>query len=334
MAISDYQDFRIFNDEFYGAENEILEQFANAFNGGSQGALQLIRADKLGHFEEEAFFTSLGSSLVSRRDLTTITAATHLGLASDTWKSPKVNRKIGPVSNTLDSLKKIASSEEMFSFKLGQQVAKAKQLDFLNTILTCGVTCGLKQTSGGPSGNGTVISHTTAGNTLRISYLIEAMAAMGDAQNLVAWVMRSPGYYALMGEQAGNITDRLAGATIYEGTVGTLGLPVIVTDSPALVNAAGIGVGDDSNYTLGLTAGALTVSESEPSTVLADIPLGNENLFVTIQGEYAFNCSVKGYSYTNTTENPTDAALGTGGNWTNKMDDQKSTGVIVIEHDE
>ena len=335
MAISDYQDFRIFNDEFYGGVNEVLEQNAGAFNEQSNGAIRLITERSLGHFQEEAFFNSLGAGLVTRRDGTTLTAATHLGLASDTWKNPKLLRKVGPVSNTLDSIKKIGISREMFSFKLGQQVAKAKTLDFLNTVLAAGVACGLKQTSGGPSGNGTVISHTSVGNTLRHAYLIEALAAMGDAANqIVAWVGRSAGFFALMGQQVDIASDRVGGATIYEGTVGTLGLPFIVTDSEDLVNVDGIAASDNSNYTLALTADALICSESEEMDMIVDIPTGNENLYVTIQGEHAYNVGVKGYSYTGAGENPTDAALATGSNWTNKMADQKSTGVIVIEHDE
>ena len=332
MAASDYTDFRIFNREFYGGMNEILQQNTNAFNAASNGSIRLVEAEMLGHFEEEAFFQSLGAGLVTRRDGVDLTDATPLGLTSDTFKRPKLLRKVGPIENTLDSLKKIGSNPRRFSFLLGQQVAKAKQVDWLNTLLTAGVTCFGKTTTGGPSGVGTFIDHASAGETLRIAYMIEAMAAMGDAMNLVAWVGTSKAYYDLMGEQATNITDRLAGATIYEGSVGTMGLPFIVVDSPDLVNTDGITSGTDSYYTMGLTASALFAADSETSDMLSDIPLGKQNLTVIVQGEHAFNVGVKGYSYTDSTENPTDAAFATPGNWTLQVSDQKDSGGILIEH--
>jgi len=335
MAINTRSNLQIYDDQFYGGMNEVLEQMGNAFNEQSRGAIRLITERSIGAFKEEAFFQSIGSGLVSRRDGTTLTDATHLGLASAALKNPKLLRKVGPASNTLDSFKAIGSNRQRFSFLLGQQVAVAKQLDFLNTILTAGVACGLKNTTGGPSGVGTYINKVGVGNTLQHSYMIEALAAFGDqSQRAVCWVGRSPGFFKLMGQQVDIASDRVGGATIYEGTVGTFGLPFVVTDSPSLVKTDGIAASDDSNYTLLLTESALAVLESEEVDMFIDIPLGKENLYVTVQGEHAYNASVKGYSYTGAGENPTDAALGTGTNWTNQMADIKSTGVVVIEHDE
>lgn len=334
MAIGTYTSFRVYNDEFYGGMNETLEQNATAFNGASQNAIRLVTQAHKGHFHEDAFFTSIGSGLVSRRDISSTSAATDTPLASDTFIGPKLNRKVGPVANTIDSLRKIEISPERFSFLLGQQVAQAKLEDYLNTLITAGVACFLKTTSGGPSGLGSFIDKSgSASNILQYDYLAEGLQTFGDQQSrVVAWVMHSVAFLALIKESISIATDRVAGAAIYSGTAGTMGRPVIVTDSDNLIKADGISAGVDSYYTLGLTSDALVAMDSEEDEMVSDVVTGTENLVLRIQGEHAFNVGVKGFSYTSTTANPTNTAVGTGSNWTLKVDSVKSTGGFIIEH--
>jgi len=201
------------------------------------------------------------------------------------------------------------------------------QVDYLNTILLCGVTAMLTESDVHED------QSASASNTLGVSYLINALARFGDAaEDIAAWAMHSKAFYDLMGEQATNITDRLAGATIYEGTVGTLGKPVVVTDSAELVKTDGITSGTDSYYTVGLTPMALGVVQDGQPTQSNGVNRGNENLEWEIQGEHDFTTMVKGYDYTDTTVNPDDDALGTAGNWNNVMADVKSTAGVIIEH--
>jgi len=333
MAIGLHTDFRVFDEQFYGGMNEVLQQEANVFNAASKNAIRLVTRASRGHFDEEAFFDAI-TTLVTRRDIASSAAATDAPLTSDEWKRPKVNRKIGPVANTIDSLRKISSSPERFSFLLGQQAAQAKMEDWLNTLLICGTTTFQKNTTGGPSGLGTFIDKSgAAGNTLEYSFLVDGLSTFGDkASRIVAWVLHSKAVNDLLKESITIVTDRVAGATIFEGVAGSLGRPLIVTDSTELVNTDGITSGTDSFFTLGLTADGLVAIDSEDDQIVSDLITGLENLVMRFQGEFAYNVGVKGYTYTDSTVNATDAALGTAGNWTQQMANLKSTGGFIIEH--
>lgn len=333
MAVGTYTSFNIIEDQFYGGMNDIIARETNAFNGASANAIRLVNLASLGNFREESYFSQI-SSLISRRDITSTSDATDNPLASDVMKHVKVNRKLGPIANTIDSLKKIGISNERMSFLVGQQAAKAKLVDWLDTLLLCGVTALSKTTSGGPTGNGSFLDLSgSASNTLTYARLIQGLKLMGDAgKDTVAWVMHSKAYYDLMETNVGVATDRVAGATIYEGTAGTMGKPVVVTDSTDLIKTDGISSGVDSYYTMGLTVDALVALDSEEDTIVGDMITGKENLIFRIQGEHAYNVEVKGYSYTDTGINPADAALGTAANWTLKMNSIKSCGGFVVEH--
>lgn len=336
MATGVYTDFVIYNDEFYSQFNETLTQFSDAFNGGSANSIVLITDPTKGNAKKEAFFQSIGSSLVSRRDISSTSAQTPQKLSSDDRRHPKLSRKYY-VENTLDSLRRIGVGSGEFSLAVGEQVARAVAIEYINRGLAGTVAAMLGVTSGGPSGSGVVVdkiaSASDTDKTMRISYLIEALERFGDAsQQIVAWVMHSHAFFDLMGEQATNITDRLAGATIYEGTVGTLGLPVVVTDSASLKSADGITTGSDKYYTVGLTAGGIMLEQDGQPTQVARVETGKENLTFEIQGEYDFTLGVKGYDYTDTTVNPADSAIGTTANWNNVMASPKSTAGVIIEH--
>lgn len=143
--------------------------------------------------------------------------------------------------------------------------------------------------------------------------------------------MHSKPFFDLMGSA---ITDKIYGVaniTIYNGTIATLGKPVIVTDAAALYHAA-VGSVPASYTTLGLTEGAVEITESEEEQVVAEVITGLEQLAARIQGEYAFNVSVKGYSYdiANGGINPSDATLATATNWDKYVADIKHTAGIAI----
>lgn len=327
--------FQIFNEEFYSGLVETLQQNSNVFNAASQGAIRFYANSLKGHFQKQAFFDSI-SSLVSRRDITSTSDVSDLSFTSDVLAWPKVNRKTGPVTHTRDSLLKLYPNEDaqrVFSYNLGQQVAKAKEVDFANTAIKATVAALAGVTSGGSSGSGVVYDGTgDSTTTMTTDKLIRGRARLGDqASRIVAWVMHSKPHADLMVAQAAQVTDMLAGMTVYQGTVGTLGLPVIVVDSSSLINSNGITTGTDSYYTLGLVAGGVEVIDSEQSEMVSDIVTGKENLLIRIQGEHAYNVGVKGFTFNTSYTNPTDAQLATTAYWTNQMADVKSLAGCLIE---
>lgn len=326
MAAGKYSDFSVFEDEFFGGMVETLEQFAGAFNQGSNGTIRLIPRRMAGHYETESFFKSI-SGLVSRRDISSVSTVTDTPLTQGNLVGVKINRRLGPVANTLDSFKKIGQNPSEASFRLGQQFGPAVALDYLNTGLK-GLVAALSASSTQSLVYSAATLTTAEGRTLKHTYLIRGMAKMGDAASRVrAWVMHSKPFFDLM-EQA--VTDKVfevAGVTIYNGTVPSFGRPIIVTDSPALMVDATV----DTYHILGLTDDALVVSESEDRSLVSDLVTGHENLMMRIQGEYAFNVRVKNMAFnTGAGPNPTDAALGTSTNWTTPMADIKSLAGIRI----
>lgn len=319
MAVGDYTNFEIYDDEFYGAMNETLVQNTEVFNAASQNAIVLEPDPTIGNFRREAFYESIGQNLISRRDKGSTADKTPDSLSSDDQTSPELARGYY-ISNTLDSLRTIGADPGEFSLAIGEQVAKAMQVDYLNTLVLCGVTA--LNADGTPvlDNSGSGISTKMLANTLR---------QLGDASDqIVAWVMHSEKFFDLMVAQIDNkIIDRVAGATIYEGTVGTLGLPAVVTDSEELVNS---GTPDTYN-TLGLTPNALAVLQDGEPTESDGINRGQENLEFEIQGEHDYTVSVKGFDYTDSTVNPDDPTLGTQGNWSRVMDSVKDgPGAMLI----
>jgi len=317
MAIGKYSDFKVYEEQFYSGQWETLEQETNAFNEASANGIRLVTQGMKGNFLQEAYF-KLVSDMYKRRDISSTSARTDDKLESTELIGPKVNRAF-QVANTLDSLKKITSSTEEFSFILGQQAGKAKAADFLNTGIRCGVAA---------LGSNLGVIHT-AGKAASHEVLIDGLAKFGDAaEQIVTWVMHSKPHFTLMKSQLDVETDRVAGATIYEASVGTLRRRALVTDSPALVdNLASPG----EYYILGLTENGIALIESETSSLVSEVVTGLENLVFRVQGEDAYNVRINGYAYTHATENPNDDALASTANWTKRYTDNKSTAGILIK---
>lgn len=312
MAIGKASDFKIYEEEFYGGMFEAVAQTTQAFNGASAGAMRLIARELKGQYEKESFLKDI-SGLISRRDTTSVSAATDLAMTQDEFVSVKVNRKIGPVAQTLDAWRKIGADQREMSFKLGQMIGERQAADYVNTAVLAAETA----ISGVSDLNYTIAST----GTLTHGALVSGMAKLGDASaSIAAWVMHSKPFHDLLGQA---ITDKIFGVAniaIYNGTTGTLGRPVIVVDAPALTDANGSAT--DTYNILGLVPGAVTVTESEQREIVSEVVTGLENLVMRVQGEYAFNLGVKGFGWdvTNGGANPTDTAVGTSSNW-----DQKAT---------
>lgn len=319
-------DFQIYDQEFFSGMNEVLQQYTNAFNGGSQGAIQLVTNSIRGEFERQSFMKRITGGTVSHRDVTSVADVVAAKMEQGEMTSPKINRRIGPNSNTMDAWKKIQEDPQMFSFFYGQQVAEDVAADWLNTGILAGVTAMETESA-------SMVYDATAETdpNLRTEYLVRGMKLLGDrAQRLRAWVMHSNSFYALVESQILDKITNVADTVIYGGVPGTLNRPVIVTDSPALIT----GDYDNQYRILGLTDEAVVINQSEQQDIYSDVEVGKENLIMTIQGEYAFNTRVKGFDYTGGA-NPDDDTVGNGANWSFEMHDVKmGPGIeILVEND-
>lgn len=324
MATGTLSDFKIYEEQFFGGVFEVLERQVEAFNAATVGAMRLTTDFMKGQFKQESFFQK-PADLIQHRDPTDVTAATATKLTQSELKSPKINKRIGPVENTLDSFKKIGVPIEQMSFILGQQTAP----DIMGAYLESAVNALVGSFSVTALNNGLV--HDATAGTMTNTALIKGMAKLGDMANRIRiWVMHSKVYFDLMQH---NVTEKLlevTAGTLYNGTIPTFGKPVFVTDTPSLYDANTSVSTDDVYWTFGLTDGAVDVVEAEERSMLIEVVGGLKNLVARYQGEFAYEVRVKGMAWA-TQVNPTDAQLATNTNWAKAYADLKSLAGIAIK---
>jgi hypothetical protein len=329
MAIGKASDFVVYQDEVRGAIVETLTQASDYFNTAG-GAIRLSTVSRRGDYAKESFFQNI-AGLVSRRNTTSVGAATDLELKMEEIISVKLNRKVGPVAQTYDAFRKVLlqAGENSLSFLIGTQVAKAMQVEMLNTALASGVAA---------LNNQAAVKHTVpTSGTLRTTDLVSGLSKFGDAgNNITAFVMHSKVFYDLMQHQIGTSGngDVVSGVVLQAATPLTLNRPVIVTDSDALVLAGGTTAAPTTDYfTLGLTQSGLVVENSEEEYIALDEVTGLENLVVRMQGEFAYNVGVKGFQWdiANGGANPDGTAIGTGSNWDKVFASNKDLAGVIIQ---
>lgn len=320
-------DFKVYQDQFQAGVIETLTQNANAFNEASRGAIALTTISRRGDYSQQAFFKNV-ANLVSRRDTTSVADAADLGMTEDEWISVKLNRKIGPVTQTRDAFRKILAgmtAQEM-SLVLGQQAGVGMRIEMLNSSLRAARAALDAQAT---------VSHTVATNgTMTTADLVTGLAKFGDAAGrVVAWVMHSKQFYDLVKEQIAAKIDGISNFNIAQASPVTLNRPVLVTDSDALVVTTGSGSAAVTDYyCLGLVGDGIVVENTETEELVVDDVTGKENLIVRYQGEYAYNVGVLGFKWKLATgANPTDAALGTGSNWEVTRGSPKDFAGLVIQ---
>lgn len=321
MATGTGADFTINNELFWAGLTERVAQNIAAFNAASNNTIRLSSKLLNGNFAQTTVL-DLISGLIVRRDITDATTdVTDLKMEDSNLISVKINRRIGPVGQTLDAWKKLGKTTADMSRALGQQVGDAQALDWLNTGLIALETA--LESVAAVNFDGTA----AATATVNTNNLAAGRALLGDAwTNVIAWVMHSVTYAELLRAQLGTegtSLDSVAGVAFTQGIPQTLGLPVLVTDSSALVDLNGSAT--DTYNVLGLTFGALNIIQSEQSEMTAQTVMGKPNLIYRVQGESAFNIDVKGMQYVEATgANPTDATLGTTSSWAQVVSSMKN----------
>jgi len=315
--------WKVYEEQFWGGFTEVQEQNIRAFDAASAGAIRIVAARKRGNYEQESFLKKV-SALVTRRDITSVSSAADTGLVTDELVRVKINRKIGPVAETLDAWRKIGQDPATMSFLLGQQAAPDIQADYLNSAIRA-VRAAITAV--------TALNFDGTAGVLSFASLIAGLALFGDkATSIVCWLMHSKPFFDLFSDGITNYKiDTVGGFMLVTGTPVSLGRPIVVTDSAALITT-----GSPNQYhTLGLVADAVTVTESEERVIESDLVTGLENLVMRVQGEYAFNVGVKGAQWDMTAGgvNPTDAALVTSTNWDKVATADKSCAGIRIYSD-
>jgi hypothetical protein len=316
MAAGTKQDFKIYNDQYYGGYFEVQQQNVDAFNAASNGAITMVTQAMLGDFEQESFIKQL-TGTAQRRDVTSVAAVADNKLQMGEYVAVKLNRRHGPIAQTADAFKKINQDPEVMSLIIGQSAAADEAAEELNTAIAA-VDAAL---AGVAAVNHDIDTPITAGE------LATARGYFGDAfSRLRLWVMHSAVFHSLVGDQLAVNLDSVAGTIIYGGSIGTLGLPTLVTDSPSLKIADGGGAGIDEYVTLGLVEDAVALTESEDRELIFEKLSGFENIMYRYQAEFAYSLRIKGMAWDMSAggANPSAAAVATSANWLNQTNDVKN----------
>ncbi len=316
MATGLISDFKIYHDEFQTGLIEKTAQNIDIFNERSNGCILLEAKSILGDYEKRAL-TTLIASLVSRRDNTSVAAATSLKPAQDEFIGVKLDRKIGPIDYTHAALSRIQMSAEAYSVALGEMVGAA--------IVESMVKAVIKALVAAMTGNAAMVYDVSTTEYLTSVNMINAKALFGDRSSaLGCWVFHGTPFHKLMLNQVAEGLDSVSGMILGRGGIATQGLPYIVTDDASLVNSA-------KYYNLCLQPGAARVSESEAQKFVTEWVTGLEQLVYRVQGELSFNVDLLGFKWdtANGGANPADATLATTTNWDQVATSDKDTCGVV-----
>ena len=314
----------VYNQEFWSGVMETVDQEIDILGAASNGTINIVSNRHIGDFSKYSFISQI--DMITHRDTSdTDGAAPSVNPSQAEVVRAKTNRLIGPIDMSIDFWKKIGSDVGEMFFLMGNEIGRQMMRDYVNTAIRCAVANALDNFA---NVGIDISAETGAGDALiGFDHLVDINAKFGDRSNsIVAYVMHSKVWHDLVKDSIANQAslDTVAGVTINTGTVASLGRPVIVTDSPALV------VATTDYITLGLVRGALTVMESEERTMVNDVVTGLPNLVQRIQGEYAFTNDVKGYTWNSAVRNPDDTALDLAANWSQSASSLKDTALVAL----
>lgn len=339
MAVGTKSNMVINNPFIYTGYTEMLTQFSDAFNAQSGGAITLSSESKRGDYAEQTFFQNI-NSLISERDPTSMSALTDKNLPQVKKQEIKLNRTVGPVATTYDAFRKTgqggqdlgelsektgATGIDLFDLVVGQQTAKAVQVEMINTALASFVAA---------SGNRANLLFANAAGSIVTTDLASGLQKMGDAANNIGiWLMHSKVFFDLVKEQISTNRDGVTNLAVATGTPLSLNRPILIMDSPSLIKPNGGGASINTYYTFGLSKGVLECVDTEDMMLASQLITGQANLAVRLQGEYSYNLGMLGFTYdvANGGISPSQATLTTATNWDAAFADDKDYGYVRIE---
>ena len=316
MALSD---LAVFSEYAYSTMTEMQDQQIGLFNAATRGGLVLQSGNHQGDYSDEAMWAKI-SGLVRRRNAYGSGTVAEKVLEHLTETSVKVAAGTPPVRIDPGMMKWIQRSPEEAGVVVGKQMAEDSIADMLNTAVLV-YTAAIGQVAN------VVYDHSSTG-VMSLVALNKGAAKFGDrAGAIVAWVMHSKSAFDIYGEALTNANRLFVFGNVRVIEDG-FGRPLVVTDSPNLITAGT----PDTYAALGLTPGAVLVSQNGDFTDNVETKNGGENIIRTYQAEWSYNVGIQGFAWdkTNGGKSPTNAALGTATNWDRyATSDKDLAGVLV-----
>ena len=331
MPIMTKADVKIYDPRTRVNFRERTSQYTGIFNAGSGGTIRLASESKGGDFDYQAFWNQ-PSSPVRRRDPNSLAAVAAQKMTQNERVGVKLNRGFGPVATTFDALRKIEESigenedpTDVIMTMLGDYAADIVTQEKLNLGISA-LAAALRNTA-------SLVHDASAGANggADADNLNTAFYKRGDKQQEIVGLIAHSNVARKLtsGQITGNVTG-IASMVMQGGTPATLNRPMFITDSPGLI----IPGATPKYITLCLVKDALVLTDTEDEIFYGRPVTGQENLYIEAQGEYAYNLDILGHSWNvaGGGSNPTDAAIGTGTNWTNVLTDivKNGPGIAMI----
>lgn len=320
MAISIHTDMKVRDDLFDEVFVEEVNQRVDVFNRNSNGGMVLNTRLQDGHYGKTRFFDR-PTSVISRRDIGSTSALTPTTVTQDEHISVKINRK-GAFQPTIDSIVKGGTSTDQFTTNFAMVIAEEYVKDQVNTAINA-VEAALSQETT------STLKHDASDGTLAYSDLITGRSRLGDrAPSLRCWLIHSKPWHDLLSAGTNLAADIVAAEALQFARIPGIGLPFVITDAAGLY----LDSTTDLYYTLGLQEGGVVVEESESPRALIRVEGGLENLTVLMQFEFAYNITIKGYSWDvdNGGANPNDAAVALSTNWDAVVANKKDKAGVYV----
>lgn len=323
MALSN---MKVFNDFAYLAATETIDQQVRLFNEAAAGTISLSSERNVGDYTSSAMYKAI-SGLVRYRNAYGSGSVNAKNLEQLQMNSVKVAGGSYPVAFEPQQLSHLQRNTEEAATMIGIQFAEAQFQQLLNTAITAAVAA--------CTGNAAVQYDGIAGGTVDFRALNQGAKKFGDrAAAIRAWVIHGYAVHDLYDNALANSEQLFKFGDVAVNT-DAFGRRLIITDCPALVidDTAG------GYNTLGLVQDAIMVGDNNDLRFNLDTTNGYENIKTTWQAEYTFQLALKGYSWNlnwngGTAASPTEAALGTSGNWVKAASSNKDTlGVMVLSAD-
>ena len=333
MAVGILSDMTTFDQQFYGGFMDRVQTKLNIFNQESLGTMNLSALFHRGFYSEEAFFNNTMS--IQDRDPNGVGVVTPDSIGSDSVKKVKLYKRID-AEQSLQSFRTQGLSQDEIGFQIGTHAGDLILKEWREGAVSAlaGAFDIASLQAGGGDDLVLDISQTAGGGVFDVNTMIQAMPLFGDANSrLKAVVMHSAVYWPMVAAASGNLaTPTTADFAVQSGLPATLGLPVIVVDSDALVIPNGNLAGNGPAYrTFILAEGAVKVEESEAPYTATDTDLTKENATMRFKTELAYSVGLKGISYTGVNDHPTKAELATAASWTKKYASKRDLMGIQIK---
>lgn len=311
------EQMKVFNEYYMPAAMETLAQRVDLFNDASGGAILLTTEGFTGDFLQRSFWKGLSAPARVNRYAAN-SDVTAIDLAQEQENRVKIAGRVGPLRYEPSQMTWLQKPTGEAIEVVSSHLADLFMSDQLNTGLLAAVAAFSKT-------NKTYLD-VSATETVNYTAFNATHALFGDRSlNLIATVMDGAAYHELIAQNLKSEYTQLFAAGNVR-VVDILGKRVIVTDSPALRDAA-----EEKVNVLHLANAGIIVSDGGDAISNIDTSNGKERIETTLQIDYTFGLGMRGWSWNAAMKSPTDAQLGNKANWTQAATDVKHTaGVMTI----